>query len=1058
MITKATEGLARWAWPVLVVTVVLLGALLALTLTQNFDADLALARGRAEEQLQLITQLVSNELQGDHYQDIDPLLERLAQSDPSIADVRLTSVNGFVIAQYHRPRDLAAGISLETAISYSYHRAAVLTLEIDLSALSAAQRRLSLEVGAIYLAFCGLLALLNHIALRRYREAAQLRLADAQLRDTNRTLQVLSNCNQALVRAASQQDLMDELCRILVDEGGYPLAWIGFAEHGEGLPVKIHAAKGRTAYLGRVKISWAGTQNGDGPAGQAIRGGRTQIIRDFETDDAFRPWRDSARAFDLRSCIALPLGSDVPAFGVLLIYSELAARFSSAEIRLLEELASDLSYGIGSLRNEARRREAEDQVEQQGRRFRALVESSADGVVLLRVGGMISYVGPSITRILGYAPAEVEGRSAFDFLHSDDAPAFRAHLERSVAVGGGTATIQARVRDKAGHWRATEGTISNLLGDPDVMGIVVNFRDITERLALEREREESNERFLQIADNVSEAFWVSDTGGLSLIYASAAYERIWQRGIAELAADPQAWLKAVHPDDADRVRKAVADKAIEGSYDEEFRIVRPDGTIRWIRDRAFPVKDAQGRVHRVVGTAEDITDRKSAAMHIQYLAYYDQLTGLANRTLFNDRLRQRLHGAEAGEDPIGVILLDIDRFRFINDSLGRLAGDDLIKQIGERLLQFTGDAGALARTGSNQFAVVLEAAGGAADVAHQVGRLFRACFDAAFQLASEAELRIAVKAGIALSPDDGVDAEVLQRNAEAALQKAKGSGEKFLFYARHMNEKVAEKLSLESKLQAALARDEFVLHYQPKISLKTGAVEGVEALIRWQSPELGLVQPLEFISILEDTGLILDVGAWVIRRAAQDYREWCAAGIAAPRVAVNVSAVQLRRNDFVKTLHEALAHGPGAAGIDIEITESLLMDDMEENVAKLEAARDMGIRIAVDDFGTGYSSLGYLAKLPAHTLKIDRSFVITMLGDPNVMTLVSMIISTAHSIGLDVVAEGVDQERQAQALADLQCDQIQGYLISRPVPKEKLVSWLRERGAARVALPEASGA
>jgi diguanylate cyclase (GGDEF)-like protein len=443
---------------------------------------------------------------------------------------------------------------------------------------------------------------------------------------------------------------------------------------------------------------------------------------------------------------------------------------------------------------------------------------------------------------------------------------------------------------------------------------------------------------------------------------------------------------------------------------------------------------------------------------IDYLAYYDQLTGLPNRALFNERVTHQLNAAESNGGRAGIVLLDVDRFRAVNDSLGRLAGDDLIKQMAARLVHFVGNPASLARTGSNQFAILLPAIDDAQEGANFVVRLFKACFDQPYRLDGAVELRIAVKAGIALSPEDGADAEVLQRNAEAALKKAKTSGERYLFYAPHMNEKVAEKLSLESQLRAALEQDQFVLHYQPKIDLKTGAVAGVEALIRWQSPELGLVQPLRFIPILEETGLMLDVGAWVVRRAALDHREWTAAGIPAPRVAVNVSAVQLRRQDFVQTLRDALAPDPVASGVDIELTESLLMEDIEQNVKKLEAAREMGIRIAVDDFGTGYSSLRYLAMLPAHTLKIDRSFIITMLADPNVMTLVSTVISMAHSLGLEVVAEGVDQMEQAIALRELGCDQFQGYLVSRPVAKDALLALLRQRETGQGVLAAAAAA
>ena len=301
-------------------------------------------------------------------------------------------------------------------------------------------------------------------------------------------------------------------------------------------------------------------------------------------------------------------------------------------------------------------------------------------------------------------------------------------------------------------------------------------------------------------------------------------------------------------------------------------------------------------------------------------------------------------------------------------------------------------------------------------------------------------------------PRDGPDFETLHRNAEAALKRAKASGERFLFYAGHMTERAGEKLTLENKLRLALERGEFVLHYQPEVDLETRRIEGVEALIRWQSPELGLVPPMNFIPLLEETGLILEAGAWAMRRAARDHGDWIARGLPAPRVSVNVSAIQLRKRDFVQTVQAALAES--APGLDLEITESLVMEDIEENIKKLAAVRDLGVGIAVDDFGTGYSSLRYLAMLPVQTVKIDRSFIATMLEDRNILTLVSTIISLAHSLKLKVVAEGVDSEEQAKVLRTLKCDQLQGYLVSRPLPPEQLSALLRsDKPAAHPATP-----
>jgi len=259
-----------------------------------------------------------------------------------------------------------------------------------------------------------------------------------------------------------------------------------------------------------------------------------------------------------------------------------------------------------------------------------------------------------------------------------------------------------------------------------------------------------------------------------------------------------------------------------------------------------------------------------------------------------------------------------------------------------------------------------------------------------------------------------------------------------------MTARVAEKLTLENKLRQALEKDEFVLHYQPKVALETRAVLGVEALIRWQSPEFGLVPPLKFIPLLEETGLILQVGAWALKRAAADHRRWMELGLKPLRVAVNVSPIQLRQRDFVDTVERAIIDGVAPTGVDLEITESLIMEDIKANIEKLTAARGLGVKIAIDDFGTGYSSLGYLAKLPVQCLKIDRSFIIAMNSDPNASTLVQTIISLAHSLKLEVVAEGVETEEQAKFLRLLRCDQMQGYLFSKPVPYDDLVALARK--------------
>jgi len=422
---------------------------------------------------------------------------------------------------------------------------------------------------------------------------------------------------------------------------------------------------------------------------------------------------------------------------------------------------------------------------------------------------------------------------------------------------------------------------------------------------------------------------------------------------------------------------------------------------------------------------------------LSYLASYDALTGFANQSLFLQRLQAKLSSRRDEQLKQAVFVLDIERFKSINDAFGRNAGDELLQRIADRLVQAGGgDASRFARLGADRFAIV------ASDMesVEQVGRYVEQRLDATFRETfriQDHDLQVFVKVGIALFPDDGADAETLLRNAEAALKKAKGSGARYLFFTQAMTERVAERLSLEQRLRHALDAEEFVLHYQPKINIASGAITGAEALIRWNHPQTGLVPPMEFIPILEETGLIHDVGNWALRKSIDDYLRWRKAGLYAPRIAVNVSPLQLRDRRFIAVIEQVLSVDERAAdGLELEITESLIMEDVRHSIAILQAIRAMGALIAIDDFGTGFSSLSYLSKLPVDTLKIDRSFIIDMTVSPEGLALVSTIVSLSHSLRLKVVAEGVETEQQSRMLGLLGCDEMQGYLFSRPVPAD----------------------
>jgi diguanylate cyclase (GGDEF)-like protein/PAS domain S-box-containing protein len=421
---------------------------------------------------------------------------------------------------------------------------------------------------------------------------------------------------------------------------------------------------------------------------------------------------------------------------------------------------------------------------------------------------------------------------------------------------------------------------------------------------------------------------------------------------------------------------------------------------------------------------------------LDYIAYYDVLTGLANRGLFLERTEQYIRSAGIGQRRLALFLIDLERFKNINGSLGRPAGDALLRQVAQWLIGHVGDANLLARVGPDHFGMLLPDIQRVEEVARVLEDTLHTFLGHEF-LVAEVVLRISAKMGVAVYPEDGADADTLFKNAESALKGAKRSGARYLCYAEEMTASMAERLSLESRLRQALERSEFVLHYQPKVNMVSQELTGVEALLRWQDPLTGMVPPNRFIPILEETGLIHEVGQWALREAVAIYRRWREASLRPVRIAVNVSPVQLRNRGFVAEIQQVLgADAAAAAGLELEITESIIMEDVRFSIASLRAIRALGVGIAIDDFGTGFSSLSHLARLPVHTLKIDRSFIIDMTVSPEGLALVSTIIHLAHSLKLNVVAEGVETQEQSRLLRVLNCDEMQGYLISKPLPRD----------------------
>jgi len=440
-------------------------------------------------------------------------------------------------------------------------------------------------------------------------------------------------------------------------------------------------------------------------------------------------------------------------------------------------------------------------------------------------------------------------------------------------------------------------------------------------------------------------------------------------------------------------------------------------------------RDEAGNILFVNGTTEDITARKLAEGRVQFLAYFDALTGLPNRALMNDRLGQALAHARRRSEKVAVMSLDLDRFKLINDSLGHSVGDLLLKEVAERLKGCTRDQDTVSRIGGDEFVILLTGVDNASVVASRMVAALTSTFEVNGQ-----SLSTSCSIGISIFPDHGDDGETLIKYADQAMYCAKESGRNaFRFFTSDMNRRITERTTLENDLRRALEREEFFLVYQPQIVIESGELAGFEALIRWRHPQLGLVPPDQFIELAETTGLILPIGEWVLNTACSQARRWVEEGLLKVPVAVNVSAVQFRQAEFCELIKRTLTKsGLPPQYLELELTESLLLTNQDVMLSVLQRLREMGVNLAIDDFGTGYSSLSYLKQFRVNKLKIDRSFIRDITTNADDAAITTAIINMAKSLNLTVLAEGVEDKFQFEFLRTHKCDDIQGYYISKP--------------------------
>ena len=548
------------------------------------------------------------------------------------------------------------------------------------------------------------------------------------------------------------------------------------------------------------------------------------------------------------------------------------------------------------------------------------------------------------------------------------------------------------------------------------------------------------EDLLRLINHMDVGVWIINMQ-TNKAFFSEGFLKIFGRSPEEFYQDVGLWEKTIHPEDLAVVQKRKSEKQNGQVTIDEYRIITQNGDVRWVQDRGIPYKDSD-KQNIYIGIIFDITERKLADEKIKYLAYHDDLTGLPNRKFFNEHLNTTIKNAK-WNDTFTLLFIDLDRFKIVNDSLGHNIGDQLLNEVGQRIKSSVRSQDIVAHHAGDEFIILIENV--SKDETDIIAERILSSLEAPFFITGN-EIFISASIGISSYPVDGSNSETLIKNADTAMYDAKYYGKNnSKYYSLDIENANNRKMSIINGLHKALENKEFELYYQPKIITSSQSVYGVEALLRWTHPKLGPISPAEFIPLAEETGLIIPLGDWVMQEACKNFKDWEVKGFAPQCVCINISPRQLRDPQLLNKIKNILEeYHVIPQHFEIEITESVAIDNFDDTISKLNQIRKTGVRVALDDFGTGYSSLNYLRQFPLDALKIDRTFIHEVMFNSQTAAIVKTIISIAHSLNLPVIAEGVETEEQFNFLYDLNCDFIQGFLISPPVPLNKIEEILKK--------------
>ncbi|MGZ5047342.1 MAG: bifunctional diguanylate cyclase/phosphodiesterase [Usitatibacter sp.] len=696
---------------------------------------------------------------------------------------------------------------------------------------------------------------------------------------------------------------------------------------------------------------------------------------------------------------------------------------------------------VGVLVDITERKKLEGDARAGHERLRAVIRAAPVAIIDCDLDDVVRMWNPAAERIFGWREDEMLGKPLAvvpDELREET----RALRERAQA--GEIVWIEETQRlCRDGRLIDASITLAPVYdAEGRVNGTLGTVIDVSPRKRAEAALRESEAQLRLAMDAAQLGMWYWECDTDRFTYSEGLNALFGRPGESQLV-DYRVLKERLHPEDRELFDAAMRHSVKEGDdFQVDFRVVWPDGSVHWVANRGQVHRGPDGRAKRVIGVAMNITERKLAEQRIAHMAHHDALTGLPNRVLLRDRIQQAIAQAHRGGSQLAVLFLDLDRFKTINDSLGHQLGDRLLQSVASRLLVCVREGDTVARVGGDEFVIVIPGIGAATDASAVASKILEV-LSAAFHLHGN-DLHVAASIGISLYPADGSDAETLMRNADTAMYHAKDSGRaNYQFFTQHMNVQAQQRLTLETSLRRALDNDEFELHYQPLFDLRDRSVTGFEALLRWRPPGgAALVMPGEFIGAAEESGIIVALGEWVLHEALHRAKNWQSPGRPLT-ISVNVSANQLARPSFVEGLRALVAEtGIDPGLVELEVTEGVIIEGAGDAREALFQVAALGVGIAIDDFGTGYSGLAYLKRLPIDTVKIDQSFVRDLTVDPDDAAIVTAIVAMSRSLGIDVVAEGVESEEQLEALKRLGCQRAQGFLLARPMTAANVVRFL----------------